>query len=236
MSKHLNWTWTFTQTFISLAMDAGVWTGDGLRACYLKTFKDWGGLRTSLMVRAGPEIGQGPPGVLFRTSTEPALSELDSTKCPFYHPPCARFTAMALTLWQISPLFRDTSESIKSLKMANSTKQGPLFISIPNNQYPEPTMEGALLYRWRSVLLTAERTAGNCRKAWSENWDQAVLCLIACLFSLCGRTMLPLLPHILSEEVTGQWRNEHLTLDSKVRTLSSVIASVCWTLPTGKFG
>jgi hypothetical protein len=50
--------------------------------------------------------------------------------------------------------------------MANYTKQGTLFISIPTKLYPQPAMEGALLYRGRNVLLTAERTAGNCRKAW----------------------------------------------------------------------
>jgi hypothetical protein len=61
-------------TVISLAMDGGVWTGDGLCACYLKVFQDWGGVRPSLMVRPGPEIGPGPPRRLFRTSTEPALS------------------------------------------------------------------------------------------------------------------------------------------------------------------
>jgi hypothetical protein len=44
-------------TCISLAMDGGVWTGDGLCACYLKIFKDWGGVRPSLMVRPGPDIG-----------------------------------------------------------------------------------------------------------------------------------------------------------------------------------
>jgi hypothetical protein len=60
--------------FIWLAMDGGVWTGDGLCACYLKIFKDWGRVRPSLMVRLGPEIGPGPPKRLFRTSTEPALS------------------------------------------------------------------------------------------------------------------------------------------------------------------
>jgi hypothetical protein len=48
--------------------------------------------------------------------------------------------------------------------------------------------------------------------------------------------MLTPLPHILSEEVRGQRRNEHLTLDSKVRALSSVIISVCWTLPQVKIG
>jgi hypothetical protein len=63
-------------------------------------------------------------------------------------------------------LFKDILECIKSFKMANSTKQGPLFISIPTKLHPQPAMEGALLYRWRNVLLTAERTAGNCRKAW----------------------------------------------------------------------
>jgi hypothetical protein len=60
-------------TFISLAMDGGVWTGDGLCACYLKIFKDLGGVRPSLRVRPGPEIGPGPPR-MFRTSTEPVLS------------------------------------------------------------------------------------------------------------------------------------------------------------------
>jgi hypothetical protein len=60
-------------TFISLAKDGGVGTGDGICACYLKIFKDWGGVRPSLMVRPGPEIGPRPPRMLFRTSTEPAL-------------------------------------------------------------------------------------------------------------------------------------------------------------------
>jgi hypothetical protein len=61
-------------TFISLAMVGGIWTGDGLCACYLKIFKDWGMVRISLMVRPGPEIGPGPPRMLFRTSTESAFS------------------------------------------------------------------------------------------------------------------------------------------------------------------